>query len=74
MMSKREPKPCVVCGELFQSRTRKGRICGKKECKREYNRRKNDKRTRKTFSKGKIFTLDMSKPESEWIWQLEERE
>lgn len=70
---KLKPKPCPICGELFQPKTRQGRICGKKECKKELKRRDNAKRAKIDYSKGKVFTLDMSKPESEWTWQLEER-
>jgi len=73
MMAKLEPKECFICKELFQPNNRRVKTCGKKECKKERSRRQDDKRTRMTFSKGKIWILDMSLPEKEWCWVKDER-
>lgn len=32
-----EPRPCEICQELFQPYTCRQRICGKPECKKEYD-------------------------------------
>jgi len=76
-MSKREPRKCEICGVEFTPRNRTYRTCGKKACQKEHARRENikeaDEKTRKEFSKGRVFVLDMSLPEEEWEFVEENR-
>lgn len=70
---KEEPRKCEICGVEFFSRSHNAVSCAKKECKREHHsrkaRKKSEEKTRKEFSKGKVFVLD----EEKWEWTEENR-
>jgi len=68
-----KPKACIICSVIFQPKTSLSKICGKKECNRELDRRRNEKKAQEKYKHGKVFTLDMSLPESEWTWTEENR-
>ena len=73
-------KKCLECGKIFTLKYANSRpkTCSEK-CRLERRHRiqksrYENRKPRTDFSKGKVFTLDMDKPESEWTWHLEERE
>lgn len=69
-MTKLEPRKCEICEGVFQPRVSNSKICSSSECKRRWL----NKRSQKTdYSRGKVFVLDMSKPESEWKFVEENR-
>ena len=72
--SEKEPRKCVICGSEFTPKTYKSVTCGKQECSHERQKQKANKkaerRIQESFSKGRIYVLDMEK----WAWKKEERE
>ena len=80
-MPKREPKKCLECKKFFPleyaNSTKKTcspecKIKRTKRLQKAYRENKNSNPV-EDFSKGKIFTLDMSVAEEEWTWKEENR-
>ena len=68
-----KPKACIICSVIFFPKTSLSKTCGKKFCKKELGRRKAEAIAQEKYKHGVVFTLDMSKPESEWTWREENR-
>lgn len=70
MTKKFEPKPCMICKEIFTPISWKNVICGKKSCqsmqRKLHGERVREAKSREEFSKGRVWILNMET----WEWKL----
>jgi len=68
-----KPKPCIICSTVFQPKTSKSKLCGKKECKKELDLRRYEKKAQEKFKHGVVFVSRMDVPMEDWEWVEEVR-
>ena len=83
-MKDRNPRPCVICSDIFHPLTCQQVTCGKPDCKKAYQLLKSKEhyyKTRRLKKKSKYisdfvepdkprtFTLNLYMKESKWYWK-----
>lgn len=75
------PRNCEICQEIFQPYTCRQKICGKKECQREYDiiqarkfyykakEREKDRNNYINEDLHRVFTVTYRKQGEKWFWK-----